>query len=77
MITARSVVRPDATRVSKWRRTAIEAAKQSRQPFVPEISLPAHFDTVLDRLARFDRVLLAAPDPDAVSRPPVSDIMRP
>jgi 16S rRNA (uracil1498-N3)-methyltransferase len=67
MITARSVVRPDAIRVSKWQRTAIEAAKQSRQPFMPEIGQPTDFDTVLERFARFDRILLAAPDPEAVS----------
>ena len=39
----------DATkRVARWRRIALEAAKQSGRAFVPEISLPVQFESVLD-----------------------------
>ena len=34
-------------RVARWQRIALEAAKQSGRPFVPEISTPAAFDSVL------------------------------
>ncbi|HEY0723713.1 MAG TPA: 16S rRNA (uracil(1498)-N(3))-methyltransferase [Pyrinomonadaceae bacterium] len=39
----------DATkRVVRWQRIAVEAAKQSGRAFVPEISLPVQFESVLD-----------------------------
>jgi 16S rRNA (uracil1498-N3)-methyltransferase len=39
----------DATkRVARWQRIALEAAKQSGRAFVPEISLPIHFEAALD-----------------------------
>ena len=39
----------DATkRVARWQRIALEAAKQSGRAFVPEISLPVQFESVLD-----------------------------
>jgi len=39
----------DATkRLARWQRIAIEAAKQSGRAFVPEISLPVHFEAALD-----------------------------
>ncbi|HET6976625.1 MAG TPA: 16S rRNA (uracil(1498)-N(3))-methyltransferase [Pyrinomonadaceae bacterium] len=39
----------DATkRLARWQRIALEAAKQSGRAFVPEISLPVKFDSVLD-----------------------------
>ncbi len=39
----------DATkRVTRWQRIALEAAKQSGRAFVPEISLPATFETALE-----------------------------
>lgn len=36
-----------AKRVARWQRIALEAAKQSGRAFVPEVSLPASFDSVL------------------------------
>ena len=39
----------DATkRVARWQRIAVEAAKQSGRAFVPEISLPVAFESVLE-----------------------------
>lgn len=39
----------DATkRVARWQRIALEAAKQSGRAFVPEISLPATFETAIE-----------------------------
>ncbi len=38
----------DATkRVTRWQRIALEAAKQSGRAFVPEISLPVAFESIL------------------------------
>lgn len=65
MITQRSVVRPDADRVAKWQRCAIEAAKQSHQPFLPEILAPQSYVEVVRQADAFDRVLLASPTGDA------------
>jgi len=60
MITHRSVVRPDATRVPGWQRTAVEAAKQSHQPFLPEMAAPVPFADVLVGSSDFDTILLAS-----------------
>jgi 16S rRNA (uracil1498-N3)-methyltransferase len=39
----------DATkRVARWQRIALEAAKQSGRAFVPEVSLPVAFESVLE-----------------------------
>lgn len=65
MITQRSVVRPDADRTIKWRRSAIEAAKQSHQMFLPGILPPQSYAEVVRQADGFDCVLLASPTPDA------------
>ncbi len=36
-----------AKRVARWQRIALEAAKQSGRAFVPEVSVPASFESVL------------------------------
>jgi len=40
LLTRRSLVRPSAARLARWRRIAAEAAKQSRRPTVPEVTDP-------------------------------------
>lgn len=49
----RSTVKPGRSSGSRWRRIAIEACKQSRNPFVPEI---AEAVTVRDSLGRIGEV---------------------
>jgi 16S rRNA (uracil1498-N3)-methyltransferase len=39
-----------AKRVARWQRIALEASKQSGRAFVPEISAPVLFDSLLDRV---------------------------
>ena len=65
MITQRSVVRPDADRTAKWRRSAIEAAKQSHQTFLPGILPPQLYAEVVRQADGFDYVLLASLTSDA------------
>lgn len=45
-------------RAGRWRRIAVEAAKQSRRADVPEVADPTPFPAALDRLSEADLVLL-------------------
>ena len=68
IITARSVVKPAASAVSRWRRYAVEAAKQSRQAWLPEIHPPLAFRRTIEAehvRARQALNLIAAPEADA------------
>lgn len=60
--TARSVVRLDdekaGKRVERWRRIAVEAAKQSQRTDVPVVRDPLPFSGLLAELGRFDVVLV-------------------
>lgn len=62
MTTERSVARPSASSVAKWRRRAIEAAKQSHGRWVPTIEPPQTFVSTLGQVRRFDAFALAHPD---------------
>ncbi len=62
MITRYTVVRPGAgsieRKLGRWRRKALEAAKQSNRGVVPEIWNPMYFREVLQRAADFDKALM-------------------
>lgn len=45
-------------RVERWRRIAIEAAKQSRRSDVPVVHEVASFESALDQVSAYDRVLV-------------------
>jgi DNA-binding MarR family transcriptional regulator len=49
IVSEHAVVRPRASQVSRWRRTAIEACKQCGRAWLPRIDEPACFDTTLPR----------------------------
>lgn len=51
---ARSVTRPGETAVRKWRRRAVEAAKQSGRAWVPDIAAPQTFASAIARTEDFD-----------------------
>lgn len=53
MVTARSVTKPSAGAIEKWRRRAIEAVKQSGRMWVPEIQPPQSIESVLARAHSF------------------------
>ncbi|RME37137.1 MAG: 16S rRNA (uracil(1498)-N(3))-methyltransferase [Planctomycetota bacterium] len=57
--TERSVVRPGDGAVEKWRRRAIEAAKQARRAWVPVIEPVRSLPRVVEEFGRYDRVLTA------------------
>lgn len=59
MITARTVAKPGQAAVEKWRRRAIEAAKQSGRRWLPDIASPQPFDQVLSQCSIFDRAAIA------------------
>ena len=60
--TQRSVATPSDSAVAKWRRRAIEAAKQSQRRWVPAIEPPQAFASTLGRVSEFDACAVAQPD---------------
>ena len=64
---ARSVATPGTAAVEKWRRRAIEAAKQSRRCWVPRVELPRTLGEALSCASEFSGVGFMHPDARAVS----------
>ncbi len=71
-IFARSVVKPHAEQVGKWRRTTIEAAKQCGRCRLPEIESPLPFEETLGRSGRFDASIVTDVDP---ALPPIAQVI--
>ena len=69
---ARSVADVSDHRRAKWRRTAIEAAKQSGQCWVPDFPASVDLGQALAECTRFDRVLLAVSPSGRDDPPPAS-----
>lgn len=61
MLTEHTAVRPRADRAERWRRIAIEAAKQSRRAWVPDIGASVPFIQVVGRVGEFDAGLVLEP----------------
>ncbi len=61
-ICERSVVKPKADQVGKWRRTSIEAAKQCGRCWIPRIEKPVSFDETILRAGAFDRLVVTTVD---------------
>lgn len=59
LLCERSTVQPKGSAVDRWRRVAIEACKQSRNPFVPEIDEPVRLSESLARVTHTDQVAFA------------------
>lgn len=59
MTTDRSVAKTSDAAVERWRRRAVEAAKQSDRAWVPRILRPNPFAEVLARIGEFDAAGLA------------------
>jgi len=59
LVCERSAVKPRRSSVERWRRIAIEACKQSRNPFVPEITGPVSLGDSLARVAEEHAVVYA------------------
>jgi len=65
--TERTVSRPDAARVERWRRIAVEAARQCGRGDTPSIDMPAKLLAVLPRLAPPEGDVAFCLDPGAGS----------
>lgn len=64
IVTERSIAEATPHRLQKWQRTAIEAAKQSGQCWLPEFHEPKSLAELVKDFNRFDRVLLMKPGGD-------------
>ncbi|MCH7553905.1 MAG: RNA methyltransferase, partial [Chloroflexi bacterium] len=49
------IAKPANAAVTKWRRRAIEAAKQSGRAWVPDVETPQSLQNVIERSGAFDR----------------------
>ena len=65
ILSERSVVKGEGD-ADKWRRWAVEAAKQSRRAWIPEVSEPMALAAILP-LARNDKAMLLIADPGGES----------
>jgi 16S rRNA (uracil1498-N3)-methyltransferase len=61
MVTRHAAVRPGADRADRWRRIAVEAAKQSQRAWVPMIEPPAVIEQVVERRSEFDAAFVLEP----------------
>lgn len=80
IVTQRSVVDPikrQDNHLRKWRRTAIEAAKQSGRTRLTEISAAVTFDSALSAHGTGDVRLIASPGQDAASFSQRADAISP
>src|SRR4029453_18279424 len=62
IMTERSVAEATPNRLQKWQRTAIEAAKQSEQCWIPLFHEPKPLTALVADFKSFDCVWLATPD---------------
>ena len=71
LLTEHTISRPDedhaASKLEKWRATALEAVKQCGNPWLPRIEAPVPFADFLRRKERFDLALVASLHPGARS----------
>lgn len=70
VLTARSIVRAklvEERKLDRWRRIVTEAAEQSHRGRIPTLDQTITFGQAVSRLRDFDRALIAAPSPKAVS----------
>ncbi len=74
MLSERSVAKGEGD-VKKWRRWVVEAAKQSRRSWLPEVTEPLEFAEILD-LAGRDGVVLLLADAKGESPRVFRDILR-
>lgn len=68
LLCQRSVASVSQHRLDKWRRTAIEAAKQSGQCWLPVFQKPRSLEQILGDASGFDQILIATcPEPPLTS----------
>ncbi len=68
LVCERSVVKPGARHIERWQRICLEACKQSRRFYLPDIHPPATLRAVTERAAaRGDAMWIAHPAAQAIS----------
>jgi len=79
LICHRSVAKPSAATVARWRRVATESAKQCGSAWIPRIEDGQPVATMAEQIARFDRALIAVPADSAAHAavPPVATALPP
>ena len=70
VVTERSIERDAASRLTRWKRIAVEAMKQSQRVYLAEIRGAVTFEDALGEAAGFDRVLVARRHGAPVPPPP-------
>jgi len=68
MVTEHMAATVSTQRLRRWRKIALEAAKQSQRAWLPDIQPPQVFDHVISRAGGFDLAVLADP---ASENPPL------
>lgn len=68
----RSAVKPRKAAGERWRRIAIEACKQSRNPFVPDVTGPFTIQDSLQQVGPGDTVVYAEAGGGALDAPPAA-----
>ena len=58
---ARSAARAGGATVERWRRRAVEAAKQSQQAWLPQIVMQQDLNAVLEQASSFELLLVGGP----------------
>ncbi|MBD3427256.1 MAG: 16S rRNA (uracil(1498)-N(3))-methyltransferase [Candidatus Omnitrophica bacterium] len=70
LVTKRTIVRPDdrrrAKKVDRWKKLAVEAAKQCGRTDVPEIEQITQFSDMVSRMDQYDLVLFASLRDDTI-----------
>ncbi|MHC4696478.1 MAG: RsmE family RNA methyltransferase [Planctomycetota bacterium] len=67
--TERSVAKPKAGAIERWRRRAVEASKQSRRLWVPTVETPQSFSESIERIPEFDATAFTALEPPGEGLP--------
>ena len=67
LVCERSVVKPGANSRERWRRICLEACKQSRRTYLPELNLPATPREVAAQTRADEAIWIAHPSANAVS----------
>jgi len=65
LLTEHTIVHPSQAKVSRWRRVAQQAMKQSRRSFWPLVAKPQTFDQLLKGAARYGQAFISCLHPSA------------
>jgi 16S rRNA (uracil1498-N3)-methyltransferase len=72
LVTERSISGASEHRLDKWRRTAIEAAKQSGQAWIPELTGPTPLAQVIATFGSYETVCVATAEASQAFQPPAT-----